>query len=92
MYQAGNTPLTLDTGKMFCPCRKCKNSSSRFARSENVWKHLLNRGFTPNYYIWFHHGEGYGGNEASSSNSNVEAVGRDDGDDRSTHRKTFFTI
>ena len=40
---------------------------------ENVWKHLLNRGFTPNYYIWFQHGECYNyENEASSSNSNFQ--------------------
>ncbi|KAL0705397.1 hypothetical protein Bca4012_071822 [Brassica carinata] len=31
-------------------------------------------GFTPNYYIWFQHGEGfnYDQNEASSSNSNFQ--------------------
>lgn len=33
------------------------------------------RGFMPQYYIWFQHGEGYGGNEASSINSNFEVVG-----------------
>ena len=44
------------------------------ANRENVWKHLVNRGFTPNYYIWFQHGEGYSydQNEASSSNSNFQ--------------------
>ena len=70
MHQAGCTPITQESGKMFCPCRKCKNS--KFARSETVWKHLVNRGFTPQYYIWYQHGEGYGGNEASSSNNNFE--------------------
>ena len=65
MYQAGNTPLTQETGKMFCPCRKCQNT--KFVRSETVWKHIVNRGFTPHYYIWFHHGEGDSRNEASSS-------------------------
>ena len=70
MHQAGCTPITQESGKMFCPCRKCKNS--KFARSETVWKHLVNRGFTPQYYIWYQHGEGYRGNEASSSNNNFE--------------------
>ena len=70
MHQAGCTPITHESGKKFCPCQKCKNS--KFARSETVWKHLVNRGFTPQYYIWYQHGEGYGGNEASSSNNNFE--------------------
>ena len=40
------------------------------ATRENVWKHLINKCFTPHYYIWFQHREGYNyGNEASSSNS-----------------------
>ncbi|WZZ77300.1 hypothetical protein YC2023_097872 [Brassica napus] len=70
MHQAGCTPITQESGKMFCPYRKCKNS--KFARSETVWKHLVNIRFTPQYYIWYQHGEGYGGNEASSSNNNFE--------------------
>ncbi|XP_056847467.1 uncharacterized protein LOC130498122 [Raphanus sativus] len=71
MYQAGQTPLTKETGKMFCPCRKCNNT--KFAASDTVWKHIVNRGFTPHYYIWFNHGEGDSRNEASSSNQ-VENV------------------
>ncbi|KAL1225345.1 hypothetical protein V5N11_009004 [Cardamine amara subsp. amara] len=75
MYQAGQTPLTIETGKMFCRCQKCKNT--RFALSDTVWKHLLNRGFTAHYYIWFQHGEGsycHQNNKESSSNNNYEAV------------------
>ena len=71
MYHAGQTSLTLETGKMFCPCRKCNNT--KFAASETVWKHIVNRGFTLHYYIWFNHGEGDNRNEASSSNQ-VENV------------------
>ena len=41
MHQPGCTPITQESGKMFCPCRKCKNS--KFARSETVWKHLVNK-------------------------------------------------
>ena len=72
MHQADSTPLAQESGKMFCPYRKCNNS--KVANRENVWKHLINRDFTPNYYIWFQHGEGfnYDQNEASSSNSNFQ--------------------
>ena len=49
MYHVGQTSLTLETGKMFCPCRKCNNT--KFVASETVWKHIVNRGFTPHYYI-----------------------------------------
>ena len=65
MYQAGNTPLTLETVKMLCLCRKYKYT--KFPHSEIVWKHLVNRGFNPHYYIWFYHGNGDNRNEASSS-------------------------
>lgn len=73
MYQAGNMQLTSESGKMFCPCRKCMNR--KFILVDTVWKHLLNRGFTPHYYVWFQHGEGYGGEGASSSNNYNENVG-----------------
>ena len=46
-YQVGNKPLTHETGKMLCLYRKCKNT--KFARSETVWKHIINTGFTPQY-------------------------------------------
>ena len=72
MHQADSTPLAQESGKMFYPCRKCNNS--KLTKRENVWKHLINRGFKPNYYILFQHGEGfnYDQNEASSSNSNFQ--------------------
>ena len=47
MYQADSTPITQERSNMLCPCQKCKNS--KFAHSETVWKHLVNRGFTPQY-------------------------------------------
>ena len=75
MYQDGNTPLTHETGKMLCLCRKCKNT--KFAHSETVWKHIVNRRFIPYYYIWFHHGESDSRNETSSSSTHFE-----DGDNR----------
>lgn len=59
MYQAGFTTITQESNKMLCPSRKC--NYIKFARSENVWKHLVNIGFASQYYIWFQYGEGYGG-------------------------------
>lgn len=73
MYQAGKTPLTQETGKMFCPWRKCKNT--KFACSETVWKHLVNRWFTPYYYIWFNHREGVSRNDEASSSTRFEDGG-----------------
>src|SRR5690606_40223164 len=76
MYQTGQTFLTQETGKMFCPC--CKYNNIKFAASETVWKHIVNRGFTPHYYIWFNHGEGDYRNEASSSNHVKNVRSRDE--------------
>ena len=51
-----------------------RDANGRVTKEYLVWKHLINRGFTPNYYIWFQHGEGYNydQNESSSSNSNFQ--------------------
>ena len=49
MHQTDSTPLAQESCKMFCPCRKCNNS--KLETRENVCKHLINRGFTPHYYI-----------------------------------------
>ena len=51
MHQAYSTPLAQEKSKMLCPCRKCNNS--KLATREKVWKHLINRSFTSDYYIWF---------------------------------------
>ena len=63
MYLAGKTSLMQETCKMLCPCRKCKNI--KFAQSETVWKHIVNREFTPHCYIWLHQREGDSRNEPS---------------------------
>ena len=76
MYQARKTSLTLETCKMFCLCRKCKNT--KFTQSETVRRHIVNRGFTPHYNIWFHHGEGDSRNEASRSNQFENVCNRDE--------------
>ena len=61
---------------MLCPCRKCKYT--KFAQSETVWKHRVNRRFTPHYYIWFHRGEGDSRNKASSNNQFKNICNRDE--------------
>jgi len=72
MHQGDSTPFAQESGKVFCHCRKCNNS--KLANRENVWKNLINRGFTANYYILLQHGESYNydQNEPSSSNSNFQ--------------------
>lgn len=41
---------------------------------ENVWKHLFNRGFMSQYFFWFQHGDGYGGNRTGGSCSDYQTV------------------
>ena len=55
MRFAGNQEITLREGKTFCPCIRCDNS--KFIPIERVWNHLYQYGFTPNYKIWYFHGE-----------------------------------
>lgn len=73
MYQTGNTLITQETGKMFCPCRKWKNTKITYG--EIVLNHLVNIIFTPNYYIWFKHGKIDVGNEDINSITNFRDVG-----------------
>ena len=40
-----------------CPCTKCANRKR--VNKENMGKHLVRNGFTPNYTRWVHHGEGH---------------------------------
>ena len=65
MRFAGNQDITLRGGKMFCPCIRCDNS--KFIPIERVWNHLYQCGFTPNYKIWYLHGEVDIGNIPSTS-------------------------
>ncbi|XP_020878682.1 uncharacterized protein LOC110227712 isoform X2 [Arabidopsis lyrata subsp. lyrata] len=59
--------LTQESGEIPCPCRKCKNGKHFSVRV--VGKHLYNRGFIPNYYVWFWHGEANMVNASSSGTS-----------------------
>ena len=87
MYKAGNTPITQETGKMLCLCRKCKNT--KFARRETVWKPIVNRKFIPHYYIWFQHGEGDHGRNKTSSSSHFEDAGNSEQPGR-LHTETSY--
>jgi len=70
MRLAKNQPLYLETGKIFCPCFKCKNGKPLLSE-ETVSRHLYNRGFMSNYWVWISHGEDY--NNIADNNS-VEHV------------------
>ena len=65
MRFAGNQEITLREGKTFCLCIRCDNS--KFIPIERVWNHLYQYGFTPNYKIWYFHGEVDTGNMPSTS-------------------------
>lgn len=43
MFHVDRTPIMYESGKMFCPCRKCKNTKN--ACSKTVRNQLVNRGF-----------------------------------------------
>ena len=62
--QAVNNPFTPNDGNIFCPCVKCGNN--KYLNIDMVKRHVYNRGFTPNYYVWFSHGEGYSVGASSS--------------------------
>ena len=44
-----------ENGKYRCPCKPCNNV--RWHDIGVVRNHLLNKGFTPGYTKWYHHGE-----------------------------------
>jgi hypothetical protein len=41
--------------KVLCPCKRCNNIKRQ--TKEELSKHLIKNGFTPNYYTWVCHGE-----------------------------------
>lgn len=75
MQQAGSMQITLESGRMHCPCPRCQNN--RCIPTKMVWSHLLNRGFMPHYYVWYNHGEGHHSSNAGSS-SNYRGVDIDE--------------
>ena len=69
MYQAINEPFARENGTILCPCRKCLNE--KYLEFNVVKKHLYNRGFMPNYYVWLRHGDGCR-DSAGTSNTNYD--------------------
>jgi len=61
---ACNQAFSLECGKLFCPCKKCKNQKYRDV--DKVTKHLMLKGFTENYYLWTHHGENWQYNDGEA--------------------------
>ncbi|KAL1212282.1 hypothetical protein V5N11_026976 [Cardamine amara subsp. amara] len=56
MAFANSQPLAQSNGgKFFCPCSVCKND--KFLPGTRIWNHLYSRGFMPDYYVWYKHGE-----------------------------------
>ena len=47
--------ITKESGRMVCPCRKCKNQIMHHVDTVN--RHLHGRGFVPGYNVWCFHGE-----------------------------------
>lgn len=41
---------------MYCPCFDCVNQK-KFGQRDNIFHHLITRGFTQNYLCWNKHGE-----------------------------------
>lgn len=57
LYQATDQPLVRKHGKILCPYRKCMNE--KYWKIDIVKRHLYNKGFKPNYYVWLSHGKCY---------------------------------
>ena len=56
MTFASSQPLAQsNSGKFFCTCSVCRND--KFLPGPKIWKHIYNRGFMPDYYVWYKHGE-----------------------------------
>lgn len=55
---AKSQPLFLENKKLFCPCIKCENGG-KLLSEDLVLKHLYNKGFMLNYWVWTSHEEDY---------------------------------
>ena len=58
--------LPNENGHYRCPCKSCNNV--RCLDIGVVKNHLLNKGFTPGYTEWYHHGERRMVEDASETN------------------------
>ena len=48
-------PICIESGKTLCPCRRCQNQ--RLQPEAVVMRHVYDRGFVDDYYVWCFHGE-----------------------------------
>ncbi|XP_073526148.1 uncharacterized protein [Phyllobates terribilis] len=67
-------------GKIYCPCRDCKNIR-RLDDIDEIEDHLFHRGFKEDYHVWFWHGEKIPDRPSSSVNEFDVRVDTDDSDD-----------
>ncbi|XP_021731250.1 uncharacterized protein LOC110698150 [Chenopodium quinoa] len=65
-------PESSNPNEVRCPCVKCKNK--RLWDADTVKIHLYRKGFTPNYYEWLCHREGYPGVPERRSNEYLDMV------------------
>ncbi|CAE5959567.1 unnamed protein product [Arabidopsis arenosa] len=57
MTFANSQPIVQSNrGKFHCPCSVCKNEK-HMVSGRRVSSHLFSRGFMPDYYVWYRHGE-----------------------------------
>ena len=71
LRKAGTMRTVQSTRITLCPCRKCKNKLSQTL--DTVSGHLFTKGFMPDYYVWYFHGEGFE-NDVGASSSNYQPV------------------
>jgi len=57
--------------KIRCPCVRCKNQ--KFLKEDDVYKHLLTKGFLPCYENWTIHGEPYVAEPILAGPSSIES-------------------
>ncbi|KAJ8767880.1 hypothetical protein K2173_020820 [Erythroxylum novogranatense] len=55
IHYASSQPAYMDGSKIRCPCKKCKHKCLLFI--DEVYLHLLRKGFVPNYFQWTRYGE-----------------------------------
>lgn len=72
-----------------CPCSRCKNI--HFRKRSIVERHLLGRGFMPNYYTWDEHGE-TSIQEVGQSSTAMDDDNEDDNEDDDYRRMVLDSM
>ncbi|XP_073153431.1 uncharacterized protein [Henckelia pumila] len=74
--QARNYAKTREV--ILCPCKRCKNK--KYMKFDDVYDHLIIKGFDPSYTVWVFHGEIYNSKsqgEGSSGGVRIEDESRE---------------